>query len=80
MIEVKRVEAEKKSNKATRDELTLIHTKDNFQLKIGDKEIPFITGYTIVSSGENHNVVDLTLQVTLNIDKIEIGNQKCKLL
>ena len=61
------------------EELTLVHTKDMFQLKIGDKEIPFVTGYTIVSKAEDRDVVDLTLNVSLKVHKVEIGNLKCNL-
>lgn len=59
--------------------LTLIHTKDDFKLKIGDKEIPYVTGYCITSNGKDHGVVDLTLQTTLAVDEIEIGVKQCNL-
>ena len=53
--------------------LTLIHTKDKFKIKIGDKEIPNILGYSITSNAKDVDTVNLSLDVILDVGEISIS-------
>lgn len=60
------------------DKLILIDRPGQFLLKIGEKKIPRITGYTITSDAKNHGLVELTLRICIPKNEITVESD-CKL-
>ena len=63
------------------NKLKLIHTEDKFLLELNDTPMHFILGYKIEADVEKSEVVDLTLKMSIDMEKssIDIDNNKTNL-